>query len=78
MHWQGRLGFLEFASNTLMMMAFDFLECMGGWVGILVMEETDNLECMKKSTIVGGNKYILDYERGCLTTALRDCCWRNG
>ncbi len=47
-----------------------FLECLGGW-GILVVEETDNLECMKKSTIIGGNKYILDYEHGCLTTALR-------
>jgi hypothetical protein len=51
---------------------------MGGGVGILVVEETDNLDCMKKSTIVGGNKYNLDYEHGCSITALRDCCWRNG
>ena len=49
-----------------------------GLVGILVVEEADNLDSMKKSTIIGGNKYYLDYEHGCSTTALEDCCWRNG
>ena len=34
----------------------------GGWV-ILVVEETDNLTCMKKSTI-SGKRYMLDYEHG--------------
>ena len=38
----------------------------------------DNLDSMKKSTIIGGNKYYLDYEHGCSTTVLKDCCWRNG
>ena len=41
-------------------------------------EVTDNLDYMKKSIIIGGIKYNLDYEHGCSTTALRDCCWRNG
>ena len=31
------------------------------WWGILNVEETDNLRCMKKSTS-GDNIYILDYE----------------
>ncbi len=30
---------------------------------ILVAEETDNLTCMKKSTI-SGKRYMLDYEHG--------------
>ena len=35
----------------------------GGGRVILVAEETDNLTCMKKSTI-GGKRYMLDYEHG--------------